>query len=120
MSANFKLNGVLVKTPSSLQISYQDIDTDGTFRSLSGYMCRDRVRSNIVKLQVSWKYLTEEEAKKILNNIDGVFFEVSYFDPSKKSQQTKTMYVGDRTINVYSYRNGKSEYTDLSFNLIER
>ena len=33
MSANFKLNGVLVKTPSSLQISYQDIDTDGTFRS---------------------------------------------------------------------------------------
>ena len=83
-------------------------------------MCRDRVRSNIVKLQVSWKYLTEEEAKKILNNVDGVFFEVSYFDPAKKSQQTKTMYVGDRSINVYSYRNGKSEYTDLSFNLIER
>ena len=25
-SGNFKLNGVLVKAPSSLQISYQDID----------------------------------------------------------------------------------------------
>ena len=54
------VNGVSVKAPSSLQISYQDIDTDGTFRSLSGYMCRDRVRASIVKLQLSWKYLTKE------------------------------------------------------------
>ena len=119
-SGNFKLNGVLVKAPSSLQISYQDIDTDGTFRSLSGYMCRDRVRASIVKLQLSWKYLTKDEASEILTAVSGVFFPVSYYDPQSGKYNTITAYVGDRSINVFSYRNDNTEYTDLSFNLIER
>ena len=119
-SGNFKLNGVLVKAPSSLQISYQSIDGDGSFRSLTGYMCRDRIRDNIVKLQVSWKYTTTDEANEILNAISGVFFPVSFYNPQTGKYDTRTMYVGDRSINVFSYRNENIEYTDLSFNLIER
>lgn len=115
-----KLNNVILPEPSGMKVGYSDFDNDGSFRGLTGYMFRDRVRSAVVKIEVSWKYLTDDQLKLILSSIKEVFFDCYYLDPETNAYRTITVYVGDRSTNVYSYRTGGGEYSDISFSLIER
>lgn len=106
------VNGVGIKTPSALSIEKYDI-TESKRNSL-GVMVMDVVRADISKYVCKWSYLTNAEYKSILNAV-GQVYNLSV----NLNGTTKTMYVGDKTAPVFSYRKGVPEIKDFTMNFIE-
>ena len=120
MAANYlTINGRDVKQPAEVTYNRYDLDSEDSFRSLSGEMQRDRVAVK-VKLDCRWNGLTAQEMSTILQAMDAVFFDINYFDPYSGGYTTKTFYVGDRSAPVYSIANGKVIFKSFSANFIEK
>ena len=120
MAANYlTINGRAVKQPAEVTYNRYDLDSEDSFRSLSGEMQRDRVAVK-VKLECRWNGLTSQEMSAILQAMDDVFFDIYYFDPYLGSYTTKTFYVGDRSAPVYSIAGGKVIFKSFSANFIEK
>ena len=113
------INGRTVKQPAEVVYNRYDLDSEDSFRSLSGEMQRDRVAVK-VKLECRWNGLTASEMSVILQAMDAVFFDINYFDPFTGGYTTKTFYVGDRSAPVYSIANGKVIFKSFSANFIEK
>ena len=113
------INGRTVKQPAEVVYNRYDLDSEDSFRSLSGEMQRDRVAVK-VKLECRWNGLTASEMSVILQAMDAVFFDINYFDPYSGGYTTKTFYVGDRSAPVYSVAGGKVIFKSFSANFIEK
>lgn len=97
-----------------------DVDASTTGRNQSGTMIRDRV-SVKRKLNCTWHNIPASEAKTLLDLVTSVFFELKYLDPLTNTYLTKTFYVGDRSIPMYSKATPLGTiYSELSMNFIER
>ena len=118
--ATFELviNGRNVKQPAEIVCNRYDLDSEDSFRSLSGEMQRDRVAVK-VKLECRWNGLTATEIKLILDAMQDVFFPITYYDPLE-GYTTKTFYVGDRSAPIYSMAGGKILFKSFSANFIEK
>lgn len=117
-------------TPSALDFSFQDIDVEvddetnkktvtDVGRGQSGYLTRNRVRDNVVKIEVEWWHLTASEASnllKILSYSASPWLRVQFRNPYSNVVETKWFYAGDRTI-TKSYNN---VYTNLKVSLVEK
>lgn len=112
-----KINGVVVKTPSSFEVQISDLDGESN-RNAQGDLIRDRIAVKR-KLICEWPPLTQTESATLLNAVKDVFFDVTYPDP-QLGLVTKTMYVGDRTTPAYQYKNGEVKWSGVKFNLVER
>ena len=97
----FTIGGVTVTQPAEVTYNRYDLDSEDSFRSLSGEMQRDRITVK-VKLECRWNGLTAQQMRQLLQAMDDVFFDINYFDPYQGSYVTKTFYVGDRSTPVYS------------------
>lgn len=115
----FTINGVNVTQPIEVVYNRYDLDSEDSFRSLSGEMQRDRVATKI-KLECRWNALTATQMSQLLQAMDDVFFNINYFDPYQGSYVTKTFYVGDRSAPVYSIAGGKVIFKSFSANFIEK
>jgi len=62
----WKSNGVLMKTPSSYKDSIEDLDNDSYRSKKTGKLIDSPVAVGILKCEMSWDYLTEEEAEALL------------------------------------------------------
>jgi len=113
-----KINGVVLPTPSDLNIGLMDIDKKSG-RNAAGFMMRNRIRT-VRKLELSWNYLKKEDLSKTLKMVSPTFFQVDYIDPQENSWKNGTFYCGDRHVGALDYRNGNIRYKDVKFNLIER
>lgn len=111
------VNGVSVKAPKTMQVGIQDVDGE-TGRNANGDMVRDRITTKR-KIELEWGQLAQNEMQGLLHAVSPVFFDVSYPDPLS-GQVTKTFYVGDRTIPVYSFVNTLKPWSGLKMNFIER
>ena len=116
--ALLQINGVDIATPKSLEVSINDIDGESN-RNAAGDMCRDRIATKR-KLTCEWPPLSNADCSVLLTAVKDVFFTVTYPDPATGGLQTKTFYVGDRTMPVYSYINGIIKWKGLKMNFIER
>lgn len=112
-----KINGVAVKTPSKFEVQISDLDGESN-RNAQGDLIRDRIAVKR-KLVCEWPPLTQAESVMLLNAVKDVFFEVTYPDP-QLGIITKTMYVGDRSLPAYQYKDGEVRWSSLKFNLVER
>ena len=56
----------------------------------------------------------------LLQALDDVFFQVTYFDIHDGRMRTSTFYVGDRTAQMYSYIDGVPVFNEISLTLIEK
>ncbi len=113
-----KINGSYVKSPQSLKVTISDLDGNTT-RSANGLLTRDRIAVKR-KLDCDWGPLTQSECSSLLSAVVSEFFTVTYLDP-KDGIVTKTMYVGDRSEELYNYGDGTSPlWASLSMNFIER
>ncbi len=112
-----KINGVVIKTPSSFEVQISDLDGESN-RNAQGDLIRDRIAVKR-KLICEWPPLTQVESSVLLNAVKDVFFDVTYPDP-QLGVVTKTMYVGDRTTPAYQYKNGEVKWSGVKFNLVER
>lgn len=113
-----KINGTYVPDPSELQVEIMDIDDDTT-RNANGEIIRNRIAVKR-KLNCSWPSLKSSGMSTILQAVKNPFFTVEYPDPMVGGRVTKTFYVGDRQMPVYSQINGIVRWEGLSMNFVER
>lgn len=111
------INGTAMPEPSSISVSYQDLDSDSTKRNEKGVLQRDRVRQGVHKLSLRWPPLSQSDAETILNAVKPASFSVKYLDPATASYKTSTMYVGDRSCEMQ--RTALGWRWNISFDLIE-
>ena len=118
--AVLKIINVEMPCPSEMQWTLQTFDLDSG-RGVDGTMQRQVVCSKEA-LDLSWNSanLSTQEISKLLQAVNQPFFSVTYFSPLSGAIVTKTMYVGDRNISIYSMINGKVVADEISFTLIER
>ena len=120
MNDLIKINGVTIKTPSKFSYIRQDFDLDSA-RSVTGDMVRQRITTK-VKLELVWfsGAMDAQSMATLLQAVDDVFFEVSYYDIHDGQIRTSTFYVGDRSATMYSYINGVPVFNEISFSLVEK
>jgi len=112
-----RINGVLIPTPSKFSVDIMDIDGE-THRNANGNLLRDRLTTKR-KLNCAWPPLTMSEASTLLQAVRHKSFTVEYPDPMVGARITKTFYVGDRQMPMYSNINGKVLWEGLTMNFIE-
>ena len=62
----WKVDGVVQKTPSTYKDNIEDTDNDSYTSNISGAVIDNPIAIGMLKLEMSWDYLSEEEAEKIL------------------------------------------------------
>jgi hypothetical protein len=112
-----EINNVLIPSPSTMKVGIMDISN--AERNSKGNMLIDRVATKR-KIDLSWRDLDGDKLAELLQLVDSVYFFVKYLDPMTNRQETRTFYVGDRNIGMFSYNNGNPIYDDISFNFIEK
>ena len=114
-----KINGVDIVpyiAQKGIKWTRNDIDGEGSGRTLDGVMHRSRLDSKI-RLDITCLPLSSEDARKVLNAIYPEFIDVEYIDPMY-GHTTKTMYSNN---NPATYIDTKTDlWEGITFPLIER
>ena len=113
-----KINGVAIAAPSVFQVDIADIDGE-TRRNARGDLIRDRIAVKR-KLNCEWPPLTMGEISTLLQAVKDVFFQVTYPDPMTGRTETKTFYVGDRSMPLLLVKDGQYLWKGLEMNFIEK
>lgn len=120
-TAFLTVGGVVVKTPSTFEVTIQDISAPDSGRDLSGLMHKNTVCQKRT-IQIGWSYPTAQEMATIVNAFSASeYFTVKYWDPSNATtQQTRTFYCGDRPAAIEEWTTKNRLYDKFSINIIER
>lgn len=71
-------------------------------RNVNGYVVGAIVRSDVAKVELSWRYLTVRQWASILSLFASSFYnDVRFFNQTTGTYETRTMYVSDRTANMF-------------------
>jgi hypothetical protein len=71
-------------------------------RNVSGYVVGSIVRSDVAKVEMSWKYLTVRQWASILSLFSSSFYnDVRFFNQTTGTYTTRTMYVSDRNASMF-------------------
>ena len=62
----WKVDGVVQKTPSTYKDNIEDTDNDSYTSVTTGALIDNPIAVGMLKLEMSWDYLTEEEAEELL------------------------------------------------------
>ena len=63
------VNGVEMPTPSGVKYDFEDLDNQSYRSVIDGSLIRDKIASEFIKIQLSYKYLTPSMAKRIRDAI---------------------------------------------------
>lgn len=116
------VGGVALPNPASYSVQLSDLDSENTTRTSTGRLKRSRVRAGVYKIDVGWQNITKTQLKTITDAISPAKITVTFFNPTKSSNTTTSMYVGDRTGTLSAAINEKKPNDsrwNLSFNLVE-
>ncbi len=116
--AKIKVNGVLLPTPSDIKVEIQDLDGDSIRPIATGVLRRCRIRSNMLKITLTWKLNTFVDVMSILSAITPVDFSVELYIPDHGIRGTKKMYAGNKSYNYIRTKTGLKAQS-FSFSLIE-
>lgn len=117
----FQLGDITIQpaSPAGLKWSIMSVQSADSGRAEDGTMIATLVAKKR-KLELKYANLTPEDAKAILEEVCGdMFFEVTYYDVLAGEQETRTFYVGDRSLDWYNF-NIERGIENLAFNLIEQ
>ena len=115
------VNGVALPEPSEYKALTSTIVDSG--RNVSGYVVGSVVRSDVAKIELSWRYLTLEQWAGVIGPFDENFYcDVRFMNQSTGAYTTRQMYVSDRTASMWR-RNPKTGevmgWVDCSLSLVE-
>jgi hypothetical protein len=119
--AMISIGGVALPNPTDYKVILQDLDSDNTTRSETGFLTRDRVRAGIYKIDVTWQ-VKRPLLKLITDQLETAKFTVTFFDPTDSADHTAQMYCGDRSGTLKSYTDESKpdeSLWELSLQLIE-
>lgn len=111
------VDGAVVPCPSSYEYKLSDVSSADAGRTEDGKMHKEKIAQK-VHLELAWQNITTDAASVILNAFDPEYIRVRYLDPKANGYQTKTFYVGDRSVPSYNVRLGI--WSNVSFNIIEQ
>lgn len=117
----FHLGNIQIQPKSfgGLKWSIMSVQSADSGRAEDGTMIATLVARKR-KLEVKYANLTPADAAAILAEVCGdMFFEVTYYDVLDATQETRTFYVGDRSLDWYNY-NIERGIENLEFHLIEQ
>ena len=108
-------------SPSKFNITLNDLDSDQTGRSIDGNLHRDVIGTNFRTIDLEWKTMTRSDLQNLLNAVSKTTFTVTYYDPIQDAKISKTMYAGNRKIDMYNYviDNGKPLWVNIGVSLIQ-
>lgn len=87
-------------TPSSVGYLLADVDKD-PFTDLKGYTHRNRVRHDVLSLELGYSVLSENDLAYILNAISPVWFYVEVTDKKTQQRTVHKMYASDKKYNSF-------------------
>ena len=112
-----KINGVTVKTPSSLVVSIRNVGSRVDINA-AGNSVMDRTGRKR-RLDLRWRYLTNTEMNAIVTNAANAFFSVTYYDP--EGAKTLTCYVEHFEFGMQRYSGTAAVgWEDARLELMER
>lgn len=116
--AFIEITGIDIPTPSDYLVELMDLSKGE--RNARGVAIIERIRGDMRKLNLQWRYLSKEDTSKVLSVVKDVSFQVKYEDPMTGTRQTRTFYAGDRSVGALDYINDQIRWKDIKFNVIER
>lgn len=108
--------------PSKMSIGLQDVSASDAGRDQDGTMHKMLITRKY-KIELEWSCPSVVETARILNAVQGEYFDVSFHDPLDSEAErlvTKRMYVGDRSAPVQMWGDARHFYNSVKFNLIEQ
>lgn len=92
-------------------------------RNVNGYVVGSVVRSDVAKVELSWRYLTAEQWATILGLFKENFYnDVEFYDQTIAGWATRKMYVSDRKAGLFRRSPETGDvmgYTDCSIAFVE-
>jgi hypothetical protein len=121
MAALVSIGGFDFPEPSTYNATTSTIVDSA--RNVSGYVVGAVVRSDVAKIEMSWKYLTAQQWATILTLFTNSFYnDVKFLNQATNRYDTRTMYVSDRSAAMWR-RDPKTGavmgYTGCSLSLVE-
>ena len=121
----WKVDGVVQKTPSTYKDNIEDTDNDSYTSVTTGALIDNPIAVGMLKLEMSWDYLTEDEAEELLQltyrnpltitvkcpSVEGGILEDADFRVSKRTSEM--YFTGDD-------EKASSSYWKVSFNLMQK
>lgn len=93
-------------------------------RNVSGYVVGSVVRSDVAKIELSWKYLTVQQWANILSLFTQNFYnDVRFLNQATGIYDVRTMYVSDRNANMWRRNPETGEvmgWVNCTLSLVER
>ena len=121
MAALVSIGGFDFPEPSTYNATTSTIVDSA--RNVSGYVVGAVVRSDVAKIEMSWRYLTAQQWATILTLFTNSFYnDVKFLNQATNRYETRTMYISDRTATMWR-RDPKTGavmgYTGCSLSLVE-
>lgn len=116
--ALIKVNGVALPTPSDIKVEIQDLDGESVRPIATGVLRRNRIRSNMLKVTLTWNLNTFPDILNILTLIAPSEFIAELYIPDHGIRGTKKMYAGNKSYNYINTKKGLKAKS-FSFALIE-
>lgn len=110
--SQFKI-GNLPVYPSKATISYQDLDGESE-RNADGYLVRQVIRRNVVKVELEFPPMTTDKINEILVALNAPEFEFIYPDPLTGASTPIRAYCGDRQLGYMRLGYGTTRINMLS------
>lgn len=110
------VGGVAVPCPSKYDWKLSDVSASDAGRTEDAKMHKLRIAQK-VHIELEWQNVSDAVAQTVLTAFQPEYISVNYYDYKAMGFQTKTFYVGDRTVSSYSRINN---IATISFNIIEQ
>ena len=121
MEALVTIGGYELPEPSSYNAVTSTIVDSG--RNVEGKVVGSVVRSDVAKIELSWKYLTAQQWASVLSLFTGSFYnDVRFMNQATNNYDVRTMYVSDRSADMWRRNPHTGEimgYTNCMLSLVE-
>lgn len=102
--------------PSKYDWKLSDVSAADAGRTEDAKMHKLRIAQK-VHIELEWQNISDAVAQTVLTAFQPEYVSVNYYDYKAMAFQTKTFYVGDRTVSSY---NRVKHISTISFNIIEQ
>ena len=110
-------------TPSEMPYTLNDVDKD-PFTDLRGFTHRNRVRIDVLSINLNYKYLNEDTQAYVLQAIEPEWFYIEIIHPKTKKRSIHKVYASSKKFNVFKVIQNESgeyvnDYIDFQVTLVE-
>lgn len=121
MEALVSIGGYNVPEPSTYSAVTSTIVDSA--RNVKGYVVGSVIRSDVAKIELSWKYLTAEQWANILSQFASSFSnDVRFYNQVTANYEVREMYVSDRNAGMWRrdpHSGAVLGWTNCSLSLVE-